>query len=133
MGCDYYIDIYLKIEHTGGMCYIELPCIRGYFCDCAWGVYEKNEDEEPYWHCEEAQNLRKQMEEFMLKPRPELIIYSNKQYKSEFLQEKYEPLIVQKLEEKKCEKIRYDDTAKLQNLDNIITITKFEVRYEPSC
>ena len=133
MGCDYYIDIYLKIEHTEGTSYTKLPCIRGYFCECAWGIYEANEDENPYWHCEEAKILRKQIEQFMLKPRPELIIYSNKQYKSEFLQEKYEPLIVKKIEEKKCEKIRYDDTAKLQNLDNIITITKFEVRYEPSC
>ena len=66
MGCDYYIDIYLKIDHTGGICYIELPAIRGYFCDCVWGVYEKNEDEQPYWHCEEAMELRKQMEKFIL-------------------------------------------------------------------
>jgi len=131
MGCDYYIDIYLKIEHTNGISYIELPCVRGYFCDCAWGIYEENEDEQPYWHCEEANELRKKMEAFMLKPRPEVIVYSDKQYKSEFLREKYEPMIVEKIAAKKNKKFRYTDTGKLKSLDDIISVTKFERRYEP--
>lgn len=132
MGCDYYIDIYLKIEHTTGTSYITLPANRGYFCDCVWGVYEKNEDEEPYWHCEEAMELRKKLEAFMLKPRPEVIVYSDKKYKSEFLREKYEPMIEEKIAAKKTKKFtRYTDTGKLKSLDDIISVTKFERRYEP--
>lgn len=131
MGCDYYIDIYLRIEHSGGICYVELPCIRGYFCDCAWGVYEENEDKEPYWQCKEAKELKRKMEAFILKPRPDVIIYSDKQYKSDFLQEKYKPYIIKKIEEKKTKKIRYDDTGKLNCFDDIISVTRFELRYEP--
>lgn len=133
MGCDYYIDIYLKIEHAGGTCYIELPSARGYFCDCVWGIYDEHDDEEPYWHGEEASDLRKQLEKFMLKPRPDIIIYSDKKYKTDFLQEKYEPIILKKLEEKKPKDIRFKDTGKLQNMDDVITVTKFERRYEPKC
>ena len=70
------------------------------------------------------------MEEFMMKPRPDLIIYSNKQYKSDFLREKYEPLILEKIEGNTEDHIRYSDTGKLNKLDDIITVTKFEIRYE---
>lgn len=69
----------------------------------------------------------------MLKPRPDIIIYADKKYKSEFLQEKYEPIILKKLEEKKPKDIRFKDTGKLQNMDDVITVTKFERRYEPKC
>ena len=131
MGCDYYIDIFLKIEHSGGVCYIELPCNRGYFCDCAWGIYEKEEDAEPYWHCEEAMEVRKKVEAFMLKPLPDVVIYSDKQYKSEYVKEKYEPYIMKKIEEKKSYKIRFKDTGKLKCFDDIISVTRFEKRYEP--
>lgn len=131
MGCDYYIDIYVKIEHTQGTCYIKLPCVRGYYCDCAWGIYEENEDEQPYWHTKEGKELRKKVEKFMLTPRPNVIIYSEKQYKSDFLREKYEPLIVKKIKETKRVIMRYEDSGKLRSLDDIITVTKFEVRYDP--
>ena len=98
-----------------------------------WGIYDKNEDAEPYWHCEEAVTLRKQMEAFMLKPRPDVVVYSDKQYTTEFLRDKYEPFICKKIENKKSKKIRYVDTGKLKNIDDIITITRFERRYEPAC
>jgi hypothetical protein len=94
------------------------------------GIYEEHEDEEPYWECEEVKYLQKRMEEFMMKPRKDLIIYSNKQYKSDFLRNKYEPLIVEKIENKHKDHIRYSDTGKLNNFDDIITVTKFEIRYE---
>jgi len=130
MGCDYYIDVFLKIEHSDGISYLELDHIHGYFCECHMGIYEEHEDEEPYWECEEAKYLHKRMEEFMMKPRPDLIIYSNKQYKSDFLREKYEPLILEKIEGNPKDHIRYSDTGKLNKLDDIITVTKFEIRYE---
>jgi hypothetical protein len=33
MGADFYIRIYLKIEHNNGISYYELPTQRGYFFD----------------------------------------------------------------------------------------------------
>ena len=33
MGCDYYIEIYLEIEHNNGVSFYEFPTLRGFFCD----------------------------------------------------------------------------------------------------
>ena len=46
MGCDYYIDQFLRIDHPMGASFVQLPRIRGYFCDCAWGVSDDHCDEE---------------------------------------------------------------------------------------
>lgn len=40
MGCDYYINVYLEIEHINGISYYELSLIRGYFSDLECGIYE---------------------------------------------------------------------------------------------
>lgn len=31
MGCDYYIHVYLEIQHTNGISYHEFDSIRGYY------------------------------------------------------------------------------------------------------
>jgi hypothetical protein len=41
-------------------------------------------------------------------------------------------MIMEKIAEKKTKKFtRYTDTGKLKSLDDIISVTKFELRYEP--
>ena len=45
MGCDFYIYIYLEIEHTKGISYYELPTMRGYYCDLECGVCDSDDDE----------------------------------------------------------------------------------------
>jgi hypothetical protein len=96
MGGDYYIEIFLKIVHNDGTCYIELPRVRGDFSSCVWGIYDEHEDDIPYWKSDEAVSLQKQAIAFMLKPRPDVVIYSNKQYKSEYLRKNMNHLFWQK-------------------------------------
>ena len=122
MGCDYYINQFLRLEHPGGISYVELPSIRGYFCDCAWGMRDCDCDEHEvsYYHDPEYLELHAKVEAFMLKPRPETIIYTNGAFISETIQLKYQPLIDEKLQK-----------IYRRNMKDIVRIVKFEIRYEP--
>ena len=109
MGCDYYIDQFLKIEHTKGICYVELPTIRGYYPDMDWGVYDNREDIVPYYETDTYKTLNRQVIEFVLTPRPDIIIYSDKQFKTQHFKEKYAPLIAAKVGKRTTGTVKYPD------------------------
>lgn len=135
MGCDYYINQFLRLEHPTGASFVQLPSIRGYFCDCAWGMRdcECDEHEVSYYHDPEYLELRAKVEAFMLKPRPETIIYTNNVFISETIQNKYQPLIDEKLHKNRVRQSNHADTNLhlLMEMKDIVRIVKFEIRYEP--
>lgn len=133
MGCDYYIDQFLRMDHPTGASYVQLPSFHGYFCDCSWGVRECDMDEhETSFRSEpEYLQLRAKVEKFMLKPRPETIIYTNKAFSSKILQQKYQPLIDQRLQKNRDRQAKtLDNLHLLMEMKDVSRITKFEVRYE---
>ena len=141
MGCDYYIYRHLKIEHTKGISYIELQCKRGYFFYFEIGFVDSDNEDEPYYLTEEYKELDNKIQEFSLKPNPDVIIYENNKYAKPIFQEKYQNLIFKKISCKtQCNIMNDDDdddddddvmdTGKLSSFEDIIKITKFEKRYE---
>ena len=70
MGCDYYVIIYLEIQHTKGITYCELPIIRGYYDDMLLGVYDSDEEEKDrYYNSIEYNKLYRRMVKLCLTPR----------------------------------------------------------------
>ena len=138
MGCDYYINQFLRLEHPTGASYVELPSIRGYFCDCAWGMRDCDCDEHEvsYYEDPEYLELNAKVEAFMLKPRPETIIYTSGAFISETIQLKYQPLIDVKLQKNRVRQSEHANHADtnlhlLMEMKDIVRIVKFEIRYEP--
>ena len=58
-GCDFYIYVYLEIQHVNGVSYYQFPTIRGYYCELECGIYDSNDDEkDDYYNSEKlTQNL----------------------------------------------------------------------------
>ena len=112
MGCDYYIQPFLKLTHVllGEVSYIELPIIRGYFCEEEGGYDDDDEDGGQEWYSN--------MVAFMLTPRKEYTIYTNNSYVSENIRDKYHSLVDRRMQKKQWTDMTH------------IHITKIEVRYE---
>jgi hypothetical protein len=130
MGCDFYIYVYLEIQHTNGISYCELPTIRGYYCDLECGVYDSDDDEIDYYYKSiEYKTLYENMKKICLTPRKPVVIYDNNSFISSKLDMKYLPIIQNKINNTKVEKYpRYEDTGVFTNIEQIVKIVKKEER-----
>lgn len=134
MGSDFYIHIYLKIEHKNGISYYELPSPKGYFCELD-GIYDSDEEEEDcYYKTEIYKKLYEDMRKFCLTPRKDLVIFENNNFTKPQFEEKYLPMLKNKIKKKyivKCGLKGEKDTGKFSDISEIIKVTKEETRYEP--
>jgi hypothetical protein len=131
MGCDFYIDVYLEIQHTNGISYYKLPTIRGYYCDLECGVHD-SDDEIDYSNSIEYKRLYENMKKICLTPRKPIVIYDNNSFIKPKFEIKYLPIIQNKINKKHVEEYntRYKDTGVFTNIEQIIKIVKKEERYE---
>jgi hypothetical protein len=98
MGCDFYIIVYLEIQHINGISYYELPTICGYYCDLECGVYDSDDDENDYYYKSiEYNELCENMKKICLTPRKPVVIYENNSFISSKFEMKYLPIIQNKL------------------------------------
>jgi hypothetical protein len=132
MGCDYYICVYLEIQHTNGVSYYQLPTIRGYYCDLEYGVHDSDDDEHDYYyHSAEYQALYETYTKLCLTPRKPVVIYKNNAFTSNRFEMKYLPMIQYKLNKKYVETYsRYKDSGTFTSIEDVIQITKKEERHE---
>ena len=133
MGCDFYIYVYLEIEHNAGISYYEFPTIRGYYCDLECGIYDSDDDENDYYYnLSEYQLLYENMKKVCLTPRKPVVIYNNNSFISPKLEMKYLPIIQNKINKKYVKKYsRYEDTGIFTSIEEIINVVKKEERYDP--
>ena len=132
MGCDFYIYIYLEIQHNKGISYYEFPAIRGYYCDLECGICDSDDDENDYYYnSTEYNTLYENMKKLCLTPRKPVIIYSNNSFTEPKFEMKYFSIIQDKINKKYLEKYhRYKDNATFTGIEQVIKITKKEDRYE---
>jgi hypothetical protein len=133
MGCDFYIYVYLEIEHTKGISYYQLPTIRGYYSDLECGICDSDEDENDYYYNSiEYKTLYKNMKKLCLTPRKSVVIYNNNAFITPKFENKYLPIITDKINKKYVEKYPlYKDTGTFKSIEHVIKITKKEERHEP--
>jgi hypothetical protein len=132
MGCDFYIYVYLEIQHINGISYCELPTIRGYYCDLECGVYDSDDDEiDYYYNSIEYNALYENMKKICLTPRKPVVIYDDNSFISSKFEMKYLPIIQNKINKKYVKKnSRYEDTGVFTNIEQIIKVVKKEERYD---
>jgi len=132
MGCDYYIYVYLEIEHNTGTSYYEFPTIRGYYCDLECGIYDSDNEENDYYYNSTAYNiLYENMIKLCLTPRKPVVIYSNNSFTKSNFEMKYLSIIQDKINKKCVEEYhRYKDIGIFTSIEEVIKITKKEDRYE---
>jgi hypothetical protein len=113
MGCDFYIYVYLEIEHNKGISYCELPAIRGYYCNLECGVCDSDDDENDYYYkSPEYKSLYENMIKMCLTPRKPVIIYNNKLFMSPKFETKYLQIIIDKINDKNINEYpRYKETG----------------------
>jgi hypothetical protein len=122
MGADYYVFQYLKITHAYGVAFIELSCIRGYFCDCLLTNYDSDTDN-PQQHEEREQYIKSMYLTPSIEP---ILIYDEMGYLKQKFKEKYDNYIYYKIHERKK---YWNDTGDLiEDFDDIINIYKIEIR-----
>ncbi len=132
MGCDFYVYVYLEIEHSNGISYYEFPTMRGYYSNIDCVICDSDDDENDYYNSTEYKALYENMKKFCLMPRKPVIIYDNKQFISDKFKIKYLPIIQDKIHKKYVNKYsHYEDTGIFTNMEQIIKITKKEERYDP--
>jgi hypothetical protein len=133
MGCDFYIYVYLEIEHCNGISYHEFSTIRGYYSDLECGICDSDDDERDYYYkTPEYDALYYSMKKMCLTPRKPVIIY-DKSFVSPKFEMKYLPVIQSKMNNKnENEYSRYIDTGTFTSMEQVIKITKKESRYDPS-
>jgi len=132
MGCDFYIHVYLEIQHINGISYYELPTIRGYYCDLECGVYDSDDDKiDYYYNSIEYNALYENMKKICLTPRKPVVIYDNNSFISSKFEMKYLAIIQNKINKKYVKKnSRYEDTGIFTNIEQIIKVVKKEERYD---
>jgi hypothetical protein len=143
MGCDYYIDIYLEIEHSQGISYYDLPSKRGYYPELNYSFYDSDNDDDNSDNSDnekeqqeeenEYEKLYEMMKELALRPRKPVLLYKNNSFVKPKFETKYLPMIHNKLNHINLEDRHpiYEDTGSFSSLGEVITITKKEVRYDP--
>jgi hypothetical protein len=137
MGCDFYIDVYLEIEHKNGISYCILPSIRGYYCDSLGTGHQNSDDESSDNEGSDNEIICKklfvynEMKKLCLTPRKPFIIYENEKFISKKIENKYLPIISKKQNCKKNKYCKYKDTGKFTDISEIIKITKKETRFDP--
>jgi hypothetical protein len=133
MGCDFYIYVYLEIQHANGTSYFYLPTVRGYYCDLECGICDSDDDENDYYYnLPEYATLYKSMKKMCLTPRKPVVIFDNGAFTEPRFETKYLPIIQDKIN-KKCAKHypNYKDTGVFTSIEQIIKITKKEERRDP--
>ena len=132
MGCDFYVRVYLEIEHLHGISYYELPIIRGYYPELVCGICDSDDDENDYYYnSNEYDTLYEHMKKVCLTPRKPLVIYKENTFTTPALEMKYLPNILTKRNNKNTSKYaRYKDTGMFTSIEQIIQVVKKEDRYE---
>jgi len=133
MGCDYYIEIYLEIEHNNGVSFYEFPTLRGFFCDLEmYWVYDSDDEDNNFYDSPDYKLLYENMRKLCLTPKKPIVIYENNSFTQPKFENKYLPIIQELLnKDNKINKYaRYVDTGTFTNMEQIIKITKKEDRYE---
>jgi len=118
MSCDYYIAVYLVIEHAKGKCYYQLPMIRGYYCDLECGVYDSDDEEQDhYYNTKEYKALYDSMKSICLTPRKPVVIFDSEYggFRTQVFKMKYLYMIQEKV----------------RDLSEVRKVTKKEYRYDP--
>ena len=149
MGCDFYIYIYLEIEHLHGTAYFELPVRRGYFSQMDGGYYdddfEDEENENTLYN-----SLYSAWIDLELTPYPPKIIYEKDAFVSAHFEEKYKTLLETYFQENLWSNQKYDDDPNYddssefkykrhedegippESFDSVLKITRKENRDCPS-
>jgi hypothetical protein len=139
MGCDFYIDVYLEIEHINGISYYEFPTIRGYYSDLLdFNVYNDSDDSDDSDNSDNSDDdsieiklLYEKIREIYLTPKKPLVIYNNNLFTSPKFKEKYTQIIQDIINKNYVNKYpRYRDTGTFSSIEQIIKITKKESRYD---
>ena len=126
MGADFYIYVYLEIEHSNGTSYYEFDPERGYYCDCDCGRCDSDVEDEndQYYNTPAYKELYENMKKMCLTPNKPLVIYNNNTFVSSTLETKYLPFIQDKLMSGGVKYVRYTDPGVFTSIDQIIKITK---------
>jgi len=117
MSPDFYIRKRLKIEYIGGYVYCELKQERGYFSEVNVGCID-SDDEEDIYIKKLNEKLYIDMLRLCLTPRKSVIIYIKNNFINKKLEEKYLPIIQNKLNKNNID------------ISQVIQVSKFETRYE---
>lgn len=133
MGCDFYIHKYLEIAHKNGVSYYSLKDERGWFCEMglSWdgSDHESSDNKELE---KERSKLYSKMMTLCLSPRSPLVLYENGKFVSNKFKQKYSKVLQDKIENKYVNYwCLYKDTGSFSNMEDVICITKKEIRYEP--
>jgi hypothetical protein len=149
MGCDFYVYIYLEIEHSGGTAYYEMPVKRGYFSELNGGYYDSDDDEEPPLK-EEYQRLYHEIIKLDLTPHPPMVIYEKDAFLSHHFEDKYGPLLEKQFKEYLLKNQKYENDPNYksddesdderfedigippESLSDVLKITRKEDRIRPS-
>jgi hypothetical protein len=133
MGCDFYINVYLEIEHIQGISYYKLPTIRGYYYELGSSIYDSDDDENDCdYNSKEYQNLYDIMKRLCLTPRKPVVIYNNNSFITKKFEMKYLPIIQDKINNKNVKEFCfYTDVGTFTSISEVIKITKKEIRYDP--
>jgi len=132
MGCDYYIQKYLEIQHSKGISYYVFDVIRGYYLETECEDYDSDEDyNDCYYNSKKYKLFYENMIKMCLTPRKPIVIYDNNLFTREKFEVKYLPIVKEIINKKYNNKYpRYKDTGTLTNMEQIIKITKKEDRYK---
>lgn len=132
MGCDFYVYVYLEIEHKNGKSYYEFPSIRGYYCDLECWRYDSDDDNNANYNSPEYKLLYNNMKKLCLTTRAPVVIYSDNSFTSQTFELKYLPMIQNIINKTYVNKyLRYLDTGVFTDIEQIIKITKKEDRHDP--
>ena len=132
MGCDFYIHVYLEIQHNNGISYYEFPIMRGYYCELDRGICDSDDDEYNHYNSVEYETLYENMKKFYLTPRNPIVIYNNDSFTSPKFEMKYLPIIQDKINKKYVNKYpKHKDTGTFTSIKQVIKVTKKEERNEP--
>ena len=127
MGCDYYIYVYLEIEHTHGTSYYEFPVVRGYYPNLDYITYDSDDEEDS----DEFQKLYEDTIRLCLTPRKSVVIYDNNSFITPKFETKYLHAIQSKMDGRYVqEHPQHVDTGTFSEMNEILKITKKEIRYE---
>jgi len=122
MGADYYVFQYLQINHTHGVSYIELSCVRGYYCDCLDSGYDSDTNNPRKYE----EKIEKLIELYLTPSIRPILIYNSSAFISDRFYEKYNELVEHSINQR----IKYwKDTGDiLEDKKDILNIYKIEVR-----
>lgn len=129
MGCDFYVYIYLEIEHERGIAYYEMPVRRGYFTELTDGYYDIDDDEEPPLK-EEYQRLYDEIIKLDLTPHPPTVIYEKNAFLSHHFEYKYGPLLEEQFKNNLLKNQKYLEDFNYKSDDESDDISNIYIRFE---